>query len=99
MTTMIKKRRKDDLDKTFERLMRKPEFKKEWEAHEAKYEFGRELIRARLEKNLSQQQLAEKAGTTQAVISRIESDSVSPSLKLLSKIASGLGKKLELKFV
>jgi len=74
------------------------EFKKEWEKSEAAYQITRELIRARIEGKLSQRQLAQKTGTTQAVISRIENMSVSPSIGLVQRIANSLGKKLEIKF-
>ena len=47
---------------------------------------------------ISQRELAKKVGTTQAVISRIENMSVSPSIGLLQRIAGSLGKKLEIKF-
>ena len=75
------------------------EFKKLWDESEAEYQAGAALIRARIEKKISQRQLAKKAKTTQAVISRIERMSVSPSVGLLQKLALAMGKKLEIKFV
>lgn len=74
------------------------EFKKEWKKSEASYQITRELIRVRLEDKISQRQLAKKAKTTQAVISRIENMNVSPSVDLLARIADSLGKKLEIRF-
>ena len=76
-----------------------PKFKKAWDESEVLYQITRELIKARLDKSVSQRELAKKANTTQAVISRIENMSVSPSVRLLQKIASALGKKLEIRFV
>jgi ribosome-binding protein aMBF1 (putative translation factor) len=96
---MMKQKAKDDLDKTFARLMKKPGFRKEWEENEADYQLGRQIIQARIDKKISQSDLARKAKTTQAVISRIESMSVSPSLQMASRIAKALGKSLELRFV
>ena len=78
--------------------LKDPEFKKEWENSEVAYQVTRELIRARIEGRISQRQLAQKAGTTQAVISRIENMTVSPSIALVQRIAKSLGKKLEVKF-
>lgn len=78
--------------------LKDPDFKKEWEKGEAAYQITRELIHARIRGRLSQRQLAKKAGTTQAVISRIENMSVNPSVDLLQRIAASLGKKLEIKF-
>lgn len=86
------------LNQYLEEQLKDPEFKKEWEKSEAAYQITRELIRARIADKVSQRQLAKRAGTTQAVISRIENMSVSPSLALVGRIAKSLGKKLEIKF-
>jgi len=87
------------LDQYLKKQLKDPEFKKEWNKLEPQYQITRELIRARIEGKVSQRELARKAKTTQAVISRIENMSVSPSISLLQKIATGLGKKLEVRFV
>ena len=58
-----------------------------------------EIIKARIEKKLSQRELAKKAKTTQAVLSRIENMTVSPSIQLVQRIAEAMGKKLEIKFI
>ena len=86
------------LNKYLEEQLKDPEFKREWEKSEAAYQITRELIRARIAGKVSQRQLAQKAGTTQAVISRIENMTVSPSIGLVQRIANSLGKKLEIKF-
>lgn len=79
--------------------LKDPEFKAEWEKMEPQYQLEREMIKARIEKHLTQSELAKKADTTQAVISRIESMTVSPSLNTVNKIAMAFGKKLQIKFV
>lgn len=86
------------LNEYLEDQLKDPEFKKEWEKSEAAYQVTRALIEARIKGKISQRELAKKAGTTQAVISRIENMSVSPSVRLLQRIADSLGKKLEIKF-
>ena len=78
--------------------LRNTEFKREWEKSEAAHQVTKALIEARLKDKISQRELAKKAGTTQAVISRIENMNVSPSIGLLQRIADSLGKKLEIKF-
>lgn len=88
-----------DFEDYLKEQLKDPEFKKEWDKSEPAYQAGRALIRARIEAKISQRELARKAKTTQAVISRIERMSVSPSIGLLQKIASSVGKKLEIKFV
>ena len=86
------------LDEYLAEQLKDPDFKREWEESEAGYQLTRELIRARIKGRISQRQLAQKAGTTQAVISRIENMSVSPSIGLVQRIVNSLGKKLEIKF-
>lgn len=86
------------LDAYLKKQLKDPQFKKEWEKSEAAYQITRELIRARITGKISQRKLAQKAGTTQAVISRIENMSVSPSIELVQRIAKSLGKRLEIKF-
>jgi transcriptional regulator with XRE-family HTH domain len=55
------------------------------------------LVRdARLRSRLSQRQLARRAGTSQAAISRIERGLEEPTLERLEQILAGLGWKLEL---
>ncbi len=96
---MIKKPQKDDLDKTIDRLMKEPGFRKIWEDGEADYQLGRQIIQARIDHKVSQKELAKRANTTQAVISRIESRSVSPTLQMATRIARALGKTLQINFV
>ena len=78
--------------------LKNPIFKKEWDRLEPAYQAQRALIRARIDAKMSQRQLAKKAKTTQAVISRIESMTVSPSIGLLQRIAEAFGKNLEIRF-
>ena len=60
-----------------------------------------EFLNARASQGLTQAQVAEKIGTTQSAVARMESGSGkhSPSLATLSKYAEALGCKLELKLV
>lgn len=76
-----------------------PEFKKAWEESEVEYQISRALISARLERKISQRELARKANTTQAVISRLEGMNANPSVGLIQKIASALSLKLKIQLV
>ncbi len=80
----------------FENSLKDPEFKLLWEKSEIEYQLSRQIIKKRLQKKMSQQDLAKKAGTTQAIISQIENSSLNPSLDLLKRISSGLGSKLNI---
>lgn len=79
-------------------LLKNPKFRKEWEESELEYQLSRILIQKRLDKKISQRDLAEKANTTQAVISRIEAMNSNPSIGLLKRLAQALGVKLRVSF-
>ena len=78
--------------------MQDPKFKKEWDELEPEYQLIRALINARDEKNISQRQLSEITGITQADISKMESGEANPTLNTLKRVAQGLGMRLELSF-
>ena len=73
-------------------------FKKAWQESEFAYQLSRELIRKRIQNRFSQEELAQKANTTQAVISRLENMNVNPTVGLLQKIASALNLRLRIQF-
>lgn len=91
--------RKLTLDNYIKEKLRDPHFREEWEKSEAQYQVTRQLIVARLENGLSQRKLAQKANTTQAVISRIENMSIKPSLGILERLAWALGRRVEINLV
>ncbi|MBI2020733.1 helix-turn-helix transcriptional regulator [Candidatus Daviesbacteria bacterium] len=78
--------------------LKNPEFRKAWEESEAEYQVSRALIAARIKQKISQVELAKRANTTQAVISRLESMSANPSVGLLQKIAQALNLKIKIQF-
>ena len=79
-------------------LLKDPEFAKEYEALRPEYELTRMLISQRLERGLSQKELAERMNTTQSVISRLESGSANPSLATLRRLADALDARLVVRF-
>ncbi|HNY04451.1 MAG TPA: helix-turn-helix transcriptional regulator [Candidatus Woesebacteria bacterium] len=84
---------KEDLKKRLE----DPQFRKAWKESEPEYLLSCQIIEKRLKKKMSQRDLAKKANTTQAVISRIESMNANPSIELLKKISLGLDSHLTIK--
>ena len=78
------------------KLLKRKGFKKLAEKNEAKYQLVKSLIGARLKKNLSQRELAERIGTKQPVISRLENMQSYPTLSLLERIGHALGTKLHI---
>ena len=89
----------DDFDMYLKEQMTNPEFKKEWDKNELEYQLMRMILKARNEQHLTQSELAERTGIRQSNISRIEKGQALPSISTLSKIAHGLGKKLQIRFV
>lgn len=75
-----------------------PELYAEYKALEPEYEIIKQVISARIEKKLTQKELADKAGMKQSNISRLERGEHNPSLKFLKKIADVLGKELHIEF-
>lgn len=89
----------DDLDRTLERALRDPEFKKQWDADAEERRISRMVMEARIAQNLSQCELAARSGVDQRVLSRIETGVNLPSIHTLAKIAHGLGRELSIGFV
>lgn len=82
-----------------EQALLDPEVKAEYDALEPEYDIIRALILARQQQNMTQKQLSEKTGITQADISRIENGTRNPSLDMIKRLAKGLGMQLKLEFV
>lgn len=59
---------------------------------------GPVVERLRLEAGLTQAQLARRAGTTQAAISKIETGRTVPGLDVLDRLATALGRSISLTF-
>jgi transcriptional regulator with XRE-family HTH domain len=58
-----------------------------------------EVRELREKRGLSQRELAERLGTTQSAVARLEAGNVSPSLPTLDKLADALGVELVVGFV
>lgn len=76
--------------------MKDSEYQREYEKLEPEFQIARQIIEARLKQALSQQDLAKKAGTGQAVISRLEGMNAKPSISLLTRIAHALHVKINI---
>ena len=55
-----------------EKLMKDPEFVKEYNKLETEFQIAGQMIEARIKQNITQEELAKKVKTGQAVISRLE---------------------------
>jgi len=78
-------------------LLADPEVKREYDALAPEFEFSTELLRARLRAGISQTELAERMGTSQSAIARLESGQTLPSTKTLLRFAEATSSKVELR--
>ncbi len=79
--------------------MQNEQFSREYQAIQPELDVIRAMIDARISKNMTQKELAERTGINQADISKIENGTRNPSLKLLQRIAEGMDMMLKIEFV
>ena len=78
--------------------MKDSEYRHEYEKLGLEFEIARRIIDARIKSKITQEELAKRMGTGQAVISRLENANAKPSLSLIQRLADALNLKVELKF-
>ena len=88
-----------DLQKLTEELLKDPEFKKEYEALQPEMDITRAILDARIRAGLTQVQLSERSGISQADISRLEKGTRNPSINLLKRLAEAMDCTLRIEFV
>ena len=90
------------MELTYRQVMKEklkdPDFKKEWDELEPELQLVKAMLHAREDQRISQRQLSDITGITQADISKMESGEANPTLHTLKRIAKGLGMKLEIAF-
>lgn len=74
------------------------ELKRELEIADMLVEISCAFIKYRVNNNLTQKDLAEKLGITQAMVSKLESGDYNPTVKMLFEIAQKLDWKFNLTF-
>jgi len=57
------------------------------------------IMKKRIERGLSQEELAKRIGTKQSAISRLESGTYNPSISFLQKVGEALDAKLKISLV
>ena len=88
-----------DLQELTNELMQDPEFRKEYEAIQPEMDITRAILNARIQAGLTQMQLSERSGISQADISRLEKGTRNPSLSLLKRLAEAMDSTLRIEFV
>ena len=82
----------------FARWKKDPEFVAAYDALEAEFALASSLIKARSEAGMTQEQVAQAMGTTQAVVARLESGKVLPSTRTLERFAKATHSRLRISF-
>jgi len=87
--------RVDDLHKKW---MKDSKYRREYEALEEEFCLVAALIEARTRAGLTQEQVAQRMKTTQAVIARLEGGGSKPSTRTLERYAEATGSRLKISF-
>lgn len=86
-----------DFEQLIEEQLANPRVAREYHRIAPYYQLADQILLLRKQQGMTQQELAEKAGTTQAVVSRIEGVSVRPSLETAIRLAEALGAAVDLR--
>lgn len=81
-----------------QKKMQDPEFAKAYEEIQPEMNVIRAMIEARMSQNMTQKELSERTGIAQTEISRLENGTRNPSIKLLQRLADGMGMVLNVTF-
>ena len=81
------------------RLLKDKQIKKAYDELGPEFALIEMIIKKRLNQGITQKQLAEKIGTKQPVISRLESGTYNPSIKVLHRVAEALDAELSVKIL
>jgi len=93
------KRKHLDFTTFKKQALKNPKIKAEYERLQPEFALINEVLRARIEKGITQKDLAERVGTKQSVISRLEAGRANPSVAFLKKLAQALNSHLEIRFI
>lgn len=86
-------------NKFLEEQLQDDELRQEYENLQPEFDVIKAMVEARISKNLTQQQLAERTGINQADISKLENGTRNPSIKLLKRLADGMDMALKIEFI
>ena len=86
------------VSESFEEWRTDPEYVQEYEALEEEFTLAEALIDARTKSNLTQQEIAERMGTSRTAVVRLEGGKSNPSLNTLRRFAEATGTRLRVQF-
>jgi len=89
-----------DHDAFIDKAMKRKGFGEAYDGLATEYALVRELLGARSRASLTQEEVAERMGTTKSAVSRLESAGKhSPSVSTLQKYAEAVGSRVEIRLV
>ena len=83
---------------SFAEWRKDPKYVAAYESLEKEFALASALIRARGDADMTQEQVAQAMGTTQAVVARLESGRVLPSTRTLERFAKATRTRLRITF-
>jgi ribosome-binding protein aMBF1 (putative translation factor) len=86
------------VEEAFEEWRKAPEYVAAYDALEEEFALASALIKARGDADMTQEQVAQAMGTTQAVVARLESGRVLPSTRTLERFAKATNTRLRISF-
>jgi ribosome-binding protein aMBF1 (putative translation factor) len=86
------------VEESFREWRRDPEFVAAYDALEDEFAVASALIKARGDAAMTQEQVAQAMGTTQAVVARLESGKTMPSTRTLERFAKATHTRLRISF-
>jgi ribosome-binding protein aMBF1 (putative translation factor) len=87
------------VEEAFQEWRKDPAYRAAYDELEEEFALAATMIEARAKAGLTQEQLAVRMHTTQAVIARLESGRAKPSTRTLERFAAATGTKLRISFV
>jgi ribosome-binding protein aMBF1 (putative translation factor) len=86
------------VEEAFEEWRKDPEYVAAYDALEEEFALASALIEARANAEMTQEQVAQAMGTTQAVVARLEGGKTMPSTRTLERFAKATRTKLRISF-
>jgi ribosome-binding protein aMBF1 (putative translation factor) len=86
------------VDEAFAEWRKDPEYVAAYEALDEEFALAAALINARAKADMTQEQVAQAMGTTQAVVARLESGRTMPSTRTLQRFAKATRTRLRISF-
>jgi len=85
-------------DELHAKWMKQPKYRKAYDDLEEEFRLASAMIEARTRAGLTQEELAQRMNTKQAVIARLESGRVKPSTRTLERFAQATGHRVRIVF-